>query len=156
MVRGNHEQMMIDAVLHGKGRHWAAEYGDWSRRFSHQELSHWAERLNTLPISITLSTDWGEIGICHAEPDGLNWGLCRENPDSHEAMMWGRRVLRNKPGENVNDVAITIHGHTPLELPQWVGNRYFMDTGAWYSGELTVRPVIDILKEYKMLDKALN
>ena len=45
-------------------------------------------------------------------------------------------------------IDITIHGHTPLEFPQWVKNRYFMDTGAWYSDVLTLRNIEDIYNEH--------
>jgi len=63
-------------------------------------------------------------------------------------MQWGRRVLRNRPSADVHGVDLTLHGHTPLERPSWVGNRYFMDTGAGHGEALTLRKIDDIRAEY--------
>ena len=148
MVRGNHEQMMIDSVLGGDDLNWQNEYGRWSRKMDAGDVHAWAERLAALPISMTIKGTGFKVGICHAEPDGTDWKRSRINPKSEQVMVWGRRVLRRRPKSIVDGIDITIHGHTPLENPVWVGNRYFMDTGAWYSGELTLRKIHDIHKEY--------
>ena len=151
MVLGNHEQMMMDAILFGKGFNWAIEYGKWSKRFSYKELEDWAGRLSELPVSMTVKHKSFSFGICHAETDGVDWQESRDNPDSKAVMVWGRRILRgDKKVPSIDGVDITIHGHTPLELPQWVENRYFIDTGAWYSDVLTLRNVEDIYAEYNL------
>ena len=62
-------------------------------------------------------------------------------------MLWGRRVLRTNPDYDVDGVDFTLHGHTPLDQCKWIGNRYFMDTGAWFSGNLTLRRIDDIYAE---------
>ena len=72
-----------------------------------------------------------------------------DDPDSKASMVWGRRILRGQSNAMaINGIDITIHGHTPLEFPQWVKNRYFMDTGAWYSDVLTLRNIEDIYNEH--------
>lgn len=149
MVLGNHEQMMIDAVLFGKGYNWSIEYGKWANKFSHEELEYWANRLSELPVSMTVESKGFSFGMCHAETDGLDWLQTRDNPDSQAVMVWGRKILRKTTKvEGIKGIDITIHGHTPLEFPQWVENRYFIDTGAWYSDILTLRKVEDIYAEY--------
>ena len=30
MVLGNHEEMMMEAILQGKGYNWSVEYGEWA------------------------------------------------------------------------------------------------------------------------------
>ncbi len=148
MVRGNHEEMFIDACRRGGGGSWLTSYGDWAQKLSHGELNSWADQLEQLPISMTLDLNGHLIGLCHAEPDGLNWVNSRDDTSSGQVMVWGRRVLKGNATGVVQGVDITIHGHTPVELPTWVDNRYFLDTGAWFSGELTVRKISDIHKEY--------
>lgn len=147
MVRGNHEEMMINACR-GDERHWWTSYGIWTRDIDPKILNQWAGLLIDLPITLTLQLEGFQVGLCHAEPDGKNWHEMRENRNSADVMMWGRRVLRNPPEYDVDGVDLTIHGHTPVDQPVWVGNRYFMDTGAGHGQALTVRKIDDIWAEY--------
>lgn len=148
MVRGNHEEMLINASNgFGESYNWRASYGRWARRIDPEKLQSWAKKLQSLPIAITLELDGYSVGICHAEPDGQNWQNMVVNPKSVDVMQWGRRVLRNRPSDNVMGVDFTLHGHTPLERPTWVGNRYFMDTGAGHGEPLTLRKIDDIWAE---------
>ena len=148
MVCGNHEEMFIDACRRGGGGSWLTSYGEWANRLSNDELNGWADQLEKLPISMTIEMNGYSAGLCHAEPDGLEWVGTRDNISSNQVMVWGRRVLRGNVRGTVQGVDITIHGHTPVELPTWVDNRYFLDTGAWFSGEMTLRQIDDIYKEY--------
>ena len=148
MVRGNHEQMLIDACKNGEGYDWWNSYGAWSKWINQDEMKSWADRFSDLPISLTVQMDSFSVGICHAEPDGQDWLISRDSPRSESVMLWGRRVLRGDVSYDVEGVNITIHGHTPLETPQWVGNRYFLDTGAWDTGTLTFRKLTDIYSEF--------
>ncbi len=150
-VRGNHEQMMAEDHLFGTGYPWRSEFGYWANSMTEDHITYWAKRILSLPIAATLSFQQYQIGICHAEPDGLDWKKSRTTPASKDVMMWGRKVLRSPPGFDVEGVAITIHGHTPLDKPRWVGNRYFLDTGAWETGNLTVRKIDDIFDEYRLM-----
>ncbi len=155
MVRGNHEQMMVDALLGKRWPSWRRNYGRWTEGMAKSELKTWAKRLAETPITMTINQGEFKVGLCHAEPDGRNWKEMRDNPGSAEPMMWGRRVLHRSKVKPVKGVDITIHGHTPLKKPKWVGNRYFMDTGAGQGGPLTLRKISDIYAEYRDF-KALN
>jgi len=149
MVRGNHEEMLINACGGGgESYNWRASFGSWAKRIDPEEMSAWGKRLQALPIAITIETDKYLVGICHAEPDGQDWNKMVENPKSINVMLWGRRVLSKRPKYDVEGVDITIHGHTPIDRPVWVGNRYFMDTGAGHGQDLTVRKINDIHSEY--------
>ena len=148
MVRGNHEQMLIDACLNGEGYDWWNSYGTWSKWLDTELVKSWAANFSKLPISLTINEGTYSVGICHAEPDGQNWIVSRENPRSESVMLWGRRVLRGDIDYDVVGVDITIHGHTPIDDPKWVGNRYFIDTGAWETGNLIFRNIADIYSEF--------
>ena len=148
-VRGNHEEMLINACGGGgESYSWWTSYGAWAKWIDPEDMEAWAKRLQALPLAMTLEMADFKVGICHAEPDGQNWSKMRENPRSADVMMWGRRVLRNHPDYNVEGVDFTVHGHTPLDRPTWVGNRYFIDTGAGQGEALTVRKIDDIWAEY--------
>jgi len=156
MVLGNHEQMMIDFIVSGQGYNWLTEYGGWARKIRQDDLNTYIKQLAKLPISLTLDCSDFSVGICHAEPEGDDWIACRDNPQSRNAMMWGRTVLRKRPETKLSGVNISIHGHTPLETPKWVGNRYFMDTGAWYSKNLTFRNIADIHAEHQAAESLFS
>ncbi|WP_051279899.1 metallophosphoesterase [Hellea balneolensis] len=156
LVRGNHEQMLIDAVKNGEGYDWWNSYGSWTKWILPEKVESWAKQLALLPISMTLQCEEFAVGICHAETDGQNWKASRENPRSENAMLWGRRILRGNIDYNVEGVDITIHGHTPLDSPRWVGNRYFLDTGAWETGILTLRKVADLFSEYNSVSSVFG
>ena len=45
------------------------------------------------------------------------------------------RIHAGAPG------VVVVHGHTPAAVPEIVGNRVNLDTGAWQSGILTALAV---------------
>ena len=149
MIRGNHEEMLMNACGgDGEDYNWWGSYGAWAKRIDSEEMTAFAAGLKALPVTMTIDMGDYKVGLCHAEPDGRDWNAMKDNPRSEAVMIWGRRVLRNKPDYNVEGVEITIHGHTPLERPTWVGNRYFMDTGASESGVLTLRKIKDVFSDF--------
>ena len=156
MVMGNHEQMMIDFITGGQGYNWLSQYGGWARKMQTSDLNDYVKSLAKLPISLTLDCGEFTVGVCHAEPDGDDWMKSRDDAQSRNIMMWGRKVLKELPTSKLTGVDISIHGHTPLESPKWIGNRYFMDTDAWESGNLTFRNIDDIFAEYNALNKLFS
>ena len=57
-----------------------------------------------------------------------------------EDLMWIRQpFLSNGPMLP----KIVIHGHTPVDKPQFASGRIGIDTGAYYSGNLAVLKIID-------------
>lgn len=148
MVRGNHEQMMVDSILAEDKTDWASHYGDWADNLPRAVRKDLARRLDILPHALTLHAGTFQIGVCHAEPPEGDW-MNVHKADAAAQMLWGRKVLSERPITNVANISITIHGHTPLDQPLWVGNRYFMDTGACETGTLTLRKIDDILNEYQ-------
>lgn len=148
MVRGNHEQMMVDALTSKRWPNWRRNYGRWTQTMETSDLKAWAKRLALTPIAMTVDHGDFTFGLCHAEPDGRNWDQMRENPGSAKPMMWGRRALHTGKGKSVKGVDITLHGHTPVKKPRWVGNRYFLDTGVGQGGPLTLRLIADIYAEF--------
>ncbi len=148
-VRGNHEQMMIDCINHASFPSWRRNYGQWLNGISEEETRTWADRLDDLPIAITLDCRNFKVGICHAETSGLDWNTMVNDTDCYQQMMWGRKVLRGDVNLGVVDgVDLTVHGHTPIPQPRRIGNRFFLDTGAGDGGRLTVRNVDQLFQEY--------
>jgi serine/threonine protein phosphatase 1 len=148
-VCGNHEQMMIDFVLHNAFPNWRRDYGQWLDNISDEEAKIWATRLDDLPVAMTLQCTDYKVGICHAEPAGLDWDKVIKDPDSSKQMMWGRTVLRGEGDLGlVKGIDFTVHGHTPVSQPRRIGNRYFLDTGAGDGDSLTVKRLDKLFEEY--------
>ena len=69
-VKGNHEQMMIDAVTTGEGQriaHWQMNGGSWAMFLDDDELAALTEIAKQLPHIIEIETDRGLVGVVHAE-----------------------------------------------------------------------------------------
>lgn len=156
MVRGNHEQMMLEAFTRVDTYAWMSSYGRWTRKIEEKKLLKWVRRIESLPLSMTVKGRKYAVGICHAEPAGKSWPPDYTDTKAEHIVMWGRRVLRTRPSKSVNNIDFTVHGHTPLKRPTWVGNRYFMDTGAWYSENLTFRKLDDIHTELSATASLFN
>lgn len=148
-VRGNHEQMMIDSINHSSFPSWRRNYGQWLNCISEDDAVKWANRLDELPVAITINCGNFRVGICHAEPSGRDWNRMIKDPGRYQQMMWGRTILRGEGDlEDVSGVDFTVHGHTPIPQPRRIGNRYFLDTGAGDGDRLTVRSLDQLFQEY--------
>lgn len=102
-VRGNHDQMMIDAVLFGK-RHsmWMSNGGTWSIHHNKEDLQHWAAKLDELPLVISVQ---GSFHVIHAEVRGV--ALTNEDLESNtlvnfinegnflesNILLWSRKIF---------------------------------------------------------------
>lgn len=138
-VRGNHEQMAIDAVygmmdptmLAVNGGMWFLGLPDTHRRYT-------ADQFKDLPIAIELETADGLVGIVHADCPMVNWGDMEETlnggigePETIMMCMWSRqRISSQFVGETVGVRAVVV-GHTPVERWTSLGNTIYIDTGAW-------------------------
>lgn len=149
-LRGNHEQMMLDALADSDTE---AE-GFWLRNGGAETISAY-ERANGR------STDWrncvdrahqewledlphywedrAQGWVCvHAGIDPATWPRCDE-----EILMWTRSEKffdpRRWPKRRELAGLFVIHGHTPTQdfAPDLRGQRLNVDTGAVYGGPLT-------------------
>ena len=145
-VLGNHEAMMMEVVLEGTSPYtmWHHNGGEWADDTDHDELRRLAEYAHKhVPFVLTVDTDEGPVGVCHAEPPSTDWAVA-ETPDNFalQRMLWGREWIgRHKHGRNplmVEGVHRTFHGHTPVKTITVVGNAHFIDTGVPSTGNLTM------------------
>jgi len=141
-VKGNHEDMMCTAILESRGLdHWYVNGGNWSETVTPNTLYSVALKMDELPYAITVDTLKGMVGICHAQPPSNRWNVMHEglNGQNKQTMLWARNQISRKKMNipDMQDIFATIHGHTPLHIPQWRGNALYIDTGAVFTGNLT-------------------
>jgi len=138
-VQGNHEDMMIKAILKNEDIDlWEMNGGLWSHNEDINELVELSELARIMPLSITVKTKNGDIGICHAQPPSVNWSdVIDPDQRSKQIMLWARMWIADKDMGDVKGVNMIIHGHTPVDEPEQIGNVLFIDTGAVFTGKLT-------------------
>lgn len=146
-IRGNHEEMMLDAVKAGP---WMDE--DWGWNGGQQALmsyeringSHddWRDAIDRDHVSWlrglpTIYRD-GSLVFVHAGIDPAAFPECRE-----EIHLWTRSAKffdeRRWPDRPELEDLLVVHGHTPTEdfEPERGVRRINVDTGACFGGPLT-------------------
>ncbi|MNQ24269.1 Serine/threonine-protein phosphatase 1 [compost metagenome] len=148
-VRGNHEQMMLEAAQDDTpdGRnawHHFQNGGQWMYGLPDVEIQCYAILAQELPIGIEVETDAGLVGIVHAECPLDDWGLFkslyRTNTEYFDAIaMWSRKRVQSGNTQNVEGVHKLYVGHTPGPEVVTLGNVVYTDTGACFrGGKLTI------------------
>lgn len=167
-VMGNHEDMMFE-VAGGDGRVdprlWFQNGGFWATSTDHQLL---ADALNVanekMALTFTIETEYGNIGISHAQPPCRDWAKCETGElDGHEIMtaIWARSLIGESDDFDwqCENIDLTIHGHSIVKDIRKIGNAMFIDTGSFlkelyghedeykdYKGVQIIR-IDDILKD---------
>jgi serine/threonine protein phosphatase 1 len=138
-VRGNHEQMMIDAIVHGDSRMmelWMFNGGSWFHDHNLNLMKCLAEEAEKkMPYWIELQSGNNKIGIVHAEPPS-DWMAIGDT--DKQALIWSRDRINKKDCSIVENIDVVYVGHTPLEQPIELGNVRYVDTGAFHTGNLTI------------------
>jgi len=142
-VIGNHEELMLNSILGNKDKYlWEMNGGIWHRYEDREELERLVQIIkDRIPYAITLVTKSGdEVGICHAQPPSIDWLDAIENPTDRDIkiMLWARSWIEDKLQEPVININRTYHGHTIVASPELVANAMFIDTGAFYTDNLTI------------------
>lgn len=182
-IIGNHEQMILDRFefpvtkplyissiktkfdamdLHEKnGGKWFGKL----RMSAQQNIYH---ALKKLPYAISLETEYGQVGLVHAEVPMRfkHWNDFTESlekdADTLKSAIWGRDALaefydyhrdsywREEEGVPVeirylDGIVVTVHGHTMVDKPVVSENQVWIDTG-YKTGELSILEIRDVVK----------
>jgi len=147
-LRGNHEDMMIDAAsgprammvwLSNGGRATFESYGAaTSEILLMRDPEDLCARLNVLPPvehwsflkGLPYSYEVGDYFFVHA---GVKPGVPLDR-QSRSDMSWIRGEFLNSDEDHGK---VVVHGHTPRPTPDVKVNRIGIDTGAFYTGRLT-------------------
>lgn len=163
-IRGNHEQMVIDAA----GTSWhVGNGGAWWHDLVGHEKDMFIYYFSMLPYIMEVELPSGKrIGLCHASypPSGTengyrcdwrnaeNWANRPSWAVDENEILWDRyQINRAKKavatGEkglpfleefNIKNIDHVYFGHTPLKEALHVGNCSWIDTGAFATNMLTI------------------
>lgn len=142
-VRGNHEQIMLDSLLYnGNEALWVMNGGGWFFELKgEQERQARAllPQIVALPLIIEVATPGKKYVICHADYPGNYYAYGKSvNEDD---VIWNRdRITVSDHGqvEAISGADQFIFGHTPLKTPLQFANQHYIDTGAVFTGNLTL------------------
>lgn len=141
-VRGNHEQMAIDALQTGDNGLWLTNGGAWYLRLADPEqrcVQTLVSLCARLPLVIDIPMADRHIVIAHAD-----YPLDDYEFDSRilaEEVLWSRRrISRNQRGLGapISGATHFFFGHTPLNHIRHYYNQFYIDTGAVFGGELSL------------------
>ncbi len=165
-IMGNHESMLIDSADNEKMYNsWVDRCGgDWWTHIPNLLQPRIRKKLAQLPIAIELETNYGNIGIVHADiPMHMAWPYFVQGLQEAEEMksysLWSRnrykRILSDAYVPDVAGIDLVVVGHTPVAKPLQEGNVYFIDTGATYIEDeslayLTLLEVGDTLQVHQI------
>lgn len=138
-IRGNHEQMTVDAVRQGETDLHFINGGAWLYGLPSVERDCFAALLADLPLLIEVETAGGLVGIVHADCPRRSWKGLIEAMEAGDAeadhvaalCQWSRKRINDADMSCVEGVRAVVVGHTPLRQPSLLGNVYHIDTGGW-------------------------
>lgn len=146
-IRGNHEQLMLDA-LEGNAEIedlWKLHNGgEWFSQVDSVQAETWLRVLRTMPLAVEVDGERGPFVLVHSEvPKGIPWQGLRELLEEGDRTarirsLWARNRIqgRHLADSGVPDVWRTFHGHVPVRAPVVVANMRWIDTGAAYASVL--------------------
>lgn len=155
-VRGNHEQMMVDGLSeHGNVNHWMANGGSWFFYLDYEKetlakaLLH---KVAELPLIIEVEKGCKKFVICHADypSDEYEFG----KPVDAQQVIWNRErvsvsmdLVGQVPETDlfIPGADLFIFGHTPARNTMRFSNQLYIDTGAVFTGNLTLINLMEAL-----------
>lgn len=149
-VRGNHEQMMLDGLsAHGNVAHWMSNGGSWFFNLDYDKgrlANALLFKVAELPLIIELSKGGKKFVICHADYPGFEYEYGKEVDP--ELVIWNRERVSCAMDGHVKAIPgadLFIFGHTPARTPLRYANQLYIDTGAVFTGNLTLINLMEAL-----------
>lgn len=142
-VRGNHEQFLLDYLQQGRdGNDWYVNGGYWYFDLSDAEREQvlaYLPLVDALPLVIEVQAGHQTTVICHADYPENQYVFGQ--PVDADVVIWSRvRIEASQEGRHleITGAELFIFGHTPVETPLTFASQHYIDTGAVFSGQLTL------------------
>lgn len=164
-LRGNHEQMLLDAAAgHNDAvALWRMNGGEWFFNLPADRRRDLHERTARLPVALEIECGRERVGLVHGDPGDGAWDDLVDRLTDHadpqrrdrcvDAAVWDRRsaytalrFLRSSgetPPPSVAGVDRVLLGHTPMPCAVAAGNTRWLDTGAGHGRALTLTALDD-------------
>lgn len=147
-VRGNHEDMMVNALSqNGNVDHWLANGGNWFFQLDYDKerlAGALAQLVSQLPYIIELNYGDEKTVIAHADYPSDEYQFGKEI--SLHDVIWNRGRIADSQDDIGGPIAGAdrfVFGHTPTRAPLTCWNQHYIDTGAVFCGNLTLLQLKD-------------
>lgn len=152
-VQGNHENMAIRYPLGNMDTdNYRRNGGAWMIDLEKGMAQSVSDSLKELPYMIEVKTEYGTVGVVHAEVAGGAWDYCKDNihrKDIQQKVLWDRDKITYAETDEVDGIDFVVAGHTPLKKPLRLGNVFYIDTGAVFGGDLTFMTIQELIEGVK-------
>ncbi|MEN5141225.1 metallophosphoesterase [Pseudomonas juntendi] len=146
-VKGNQEQMLIDAYRANPHLPYSAHGARWWMSIDEESKPMIIAKLESLPLIIEVETAQGPVGVVHADvPAGLSWAEFTggiDNPQFQDIALWGRERIKKHHRGGVPDAWRVCIGHTWIPQALRFGNVLALDVTGGGEGSLAIYSVQD-------------
>ena len=144
-TRGNHEDAAMTWLADRLDGSTEPPYG-WLTSIAPDQYRRWHDALARLPLTITIETASGRVGIVHAESPHHSWRRATELLDAGRELDvallgWpgAPETVRRYRSRPVEGLRALVHGREPVAAVEQTANRWDIDTGAGFAnGQLTL------------------
>ena len=141
-VKGNHEQMLIEAYRQDPHARCSAHGAGWWPTIADESKEMIIQKLESLPTVIEIESPQGTVGVVHADvPAGMSWPVFVDGLDNlqiEEIALWGRSRIKKHFREGVSGAWRVCTGHTWIPTPLRLGNVLALDCTGGGDGPLGI------------------
>ncbi|HHP0322650.1 metallophosphoesterase [Acinetobacter baumannii] len=154
-IRGNHEQMCIEATFDKEMKDMHSHHGGaWLYELPIHLQQTIVEQCRNLPIILEIQHNHKVYGFVHADIHMNNWEEFKQEVQKNDYFiegeqsaiqiaLWHRGRVRfskhNPSYKTVLGIDEIYFGHTVIKEPIQHHNCFFIDTGAVFGGKLTIK-----------------
>lgn len=146
-VKGNHEQMLIDAYRANPRLPYSDHGARWWLTIDDESKPMIIDKLESLPLVIEVETARGVVGVVHADvPGGLAWDdftQSLKNPQIQDVALWGRERIKKHHRGGVPGAWRVCVGHTWIPHSLRLGNVLALDVTGGGDGPLAIYSLQD-------------
>ena len=147
-IRGNHDQMLLDAANNGYDHNHENNGGEWFMRVMKEDpelAEEFRQVVSGLPIALEVECwDGRRFGIVHGECPFFDWNDFTEALE-HEtepkrfdnivlSAIWMRTRITDEDVTPITGIDTVFVGHTSVNEIVELGNTLYLDTGAVFDG----------------------
>ncbi len=144
-VKGNHEDFIewkFEDSSDLSSLH-ISNGGSWFYQLSIEDQYACYSIVKSLPYVITLTIGTETIAVLHAElplkfKDWSDLSINLNRPSFKETLLWGRSKIERGDVSIIENIDKIYCGHTVVKNPINLGNCYYIDTGAYHYGNITI------------------
>ena len=142
-VKGNHEDFIEWTQEVDISSTHISNGGSWYYQLTEEEQEYCLNLVRNLPLVLHIKINNKKYAFIHAEfPLRFNdWNTLNTEilfPTFQESLLWGRSRITKNITTLVKNIDTIYCGHTVIEQPLILGNHYYIDTGSYYYGNLTI------------------